>query len=197
MRVNMHRKSRRKNQTGNNVLEFALVGMPLVLLLLGVTTTGLALGRSVQVAQVCRDAASMYVRGVDFSRPGNQDVLVRLTNGMGMTRTGGDGVIILSKVTWIPQSKCTELALNPCNGDSHVITQRIVIGNQAQRPSNLGTPNAGLLDSQGLVRDYMEEPSAVAVFPMMTLDEGQYAYVAETNFRGVFNSEFVYSKAIF
>src|SRR5687768_18278725 len=106
MKANMPSIKRKKSQGGNNVIEFALVGMPLVLLLLGVTSTGLALGRSVQVAQVCRDAASMYVRGVDFSKAGNQDVLVRLTHGLQMTRTGGEGVVILSKVTWIPESKC-------------------------------------------------------------------------------------------
>jgi hypothetical protein len=188
---------RGRNQRGGNVLEFTLVVIPLVFLLLGVTTVGLSLGRSVRVSQVCRDAASMFVRGVDFSKTGNQDILVRLTEGMNMTRNGGDGVIILSKVTWLPQSKCTELDLNPCNGDSHVITQRIVIGNQSLRASNLGTPDEDLLDDQGLVQDYMKEASAVATMPMITLDEGQFAYVAEIHFRGLMDQADVYSQAIF
>lgn len=189
--------NRRKKQGGSNVVEFALVVTPLVMLLLGVTTTGLALGRSVQVAQVCRDAASMYVRGVDFSKAGNKDVLVRLAQGLNLTRAGGSGVIILTKVTYIPQSKCTALALNPCNGNKHVMTQRIVVGNAGLRSSSLGTPNAGLLDAQGLVTDYMKETSAVATFPMMTLADGQYAYVAETFFNGLFQNQSVYSRAIF
>lgn len=189
--------NRRKKQGGSNVVEFALVVTPLVMLLLGVTTTGLALGRSVQVAQVCRDAASMYVRGVDFSKAGNKDVLVRLAQGLNLTRAGGSGVIILTKVTYIPQSKCTALALNPCNGNKHVMTQRIVVGNAGLRSSSLGTPNAGLLDAQGLVTDYIKETSAVATFPMMTLADGQYAYVAETFFNGLFQNQSVYSRAIF
>jgi hypothetical protein len=193
----MRHSNRRKNQRGNNILEFALVAMPLVLLLLGVTTTGLGLGRSVQVAQICRDAASMYVRGVDFSRDGNKDVLVRLSQGLGMTRNGGDGLIILSKVTFIPQQTCTDLSLFPCNGDRHVITQRIVVGDPSLRASAVGTPNAGLLDSKGLVRDYIKEVSAVATFPMMTLQNGQYAYVAEVHFVGFMGGAPIYSRAIF
>jgi hypothetical protein len=193
----MRHSNRRKNQRGNNILEFALVAMPLVLLLLGVTTTGLGLGRSVQVAQICRDAASMYVRGVDFSRDGNTDVLVRLSQGLGMTRNGGDGLIILSKVTFIPQQTCTDLSLFPCNGDRHVITQRIVVGDPSLRASAVGTPNAGLLDSKGLVRDYIKEVSAVATFPMMTLQNGQYAYVAEVHFVGFMGGAPIYSRAIF
>jgi hypothetical protein len=191
------RERRARSQRGSNVLEFALVVTPVVLLMIGVATAGLALGRSVRVSQVCRDAASMFVRGVDFSKPGNQDVLVRLTEGMGMTRAGGDGVIILTKVTWVPQSKCTELDLSPCNGDSHVMTQRIVIGNPSLRSSNLGTPDASLLNSQGLVQDYMTEASAVANMPMITLEEGQFEYVAEIHFRGLMNGADVYSRAIF
>ncbi len=139
----------------------------------------------------------MNVRGVDFSRDGNKDVLDRLSQGLGMTRNGGDGVIMLSKVTWISQQTCNDLSLFPCNGDRHVVTQRIVIGNQSLRTSALGTPNAGLLDSKGLVRDYMIEVSAVATFPMMTLQEGQYAYVAETHFVGFMGGAPIYSRAIF
>jgi hypothetical protein len=193
----MRLSNRKRNQRGNNILEFALVALPLVTLLLGVTTTGLGLGRSVQVAQVCRDAASMFVRGVDFSRDGNKDVLVRLSQGLGMTRDGGDGVILLSKVTWIPQQKCTDLGLVTCNGDRHVITQRIVVGNPSLRTSALGTPNAGLLDAKGIVRDYLIEASAVANFPMMTLQDGQYAYVVETHFTGFMGGAPIYSRAIF
>lgn len=188
---------RRARQGGNNVLEFALVVMPLVVILLGVTTIGVMLARSIRVAQICRDATSMYVRGVNFSRPGNKDVLVRLAGSLGMTQAGGDGVIILSEITYIPQSRCEEVDLNPCNGNRHVITQRVVIGNSALRSSNLGSPANHLVDSEGLVRDYMTEGSAVATFPMMNLDDGQFAYVAETYFRGVLNNAGVYSIAVF
>jgi hypothetical protein len=98
-------------------------------------------------------------------------------------------------VTWIPQSKCTALALSPCNGDKHVIMQRIVIGNSSLRASNLGTPTG--MDSQGLVPNYMTAAGAVARFPYMQLDEGQEAYVSECQFKGVFGRSVIYSRAIF
>lgn len=188
---------RKQSQRGTNLIEFALVITPLTLLLLGVVTVGLSLGMSVRVAQICRDAASMYVRGVDFSRSGNKDVLVRLSQGYGMTQSGGDGVVILSRITWIPQARCTALNLNPCNGNRHVVTQRIVVGNASLRVSSLGSPNSSLLDDRGLVRNYMTEASAVAQFDMMTLDDGQYAYVAETFFKTPMTTTGVYSRAIF
>lgn len=172
----MHRRA------GNAMLEFGLVLTPLVLTLMGITVVGLTLARSIHVARVARDAGSMYVRGVDFSKDGNKNILVRLSVPLGLARTGGAGVVILSKVTWIPQSKCLALALSPCNGDQHVITQRITIGNPALRSSNLGTPSPACLDSEGLVINYLQEPSAVATFPFLQLREGEYAYVSEAYF---------------
>ena len=65
------RKNRK--ESGNVVLEFALVAMPTVFLLMGVVVVGLNLGRAVEVGQICRDADSMYVRGVDFSTTAAQN----------------------------------------------------------------------------------------------------------------------------
>jgi len=194
----------RKSERGNSVLEFALVAMPLVTMLLGVVVVGLNLGRSVQCSQVCRDTGSMYVRGVDFSRDGNKDILVRMAQGLGITRTGGTGVIILSKVTWVPASQCTALSLSPCNSNRHVVTQRIVIGNQALRASALGTPNSGLIDSSGIVSNYMQEGSAVANLVGLQLSQNEFAYVAESYFSspdydlpGFQSGSGVYSRSIF
>lgn len=195
---------RRKAERGNAILEFGFVVTPLVLLLMGVVVVGLNLGRMVSVSQVARDTASMYVRGVDFSKAGNQDIIVRLAQGLGLTRTGGPGVVMLSKVTWISQEQCEELDTGPCNGDRHVITQRIVIGNASLRTSSLGTPNPGLLDSLGQVRDYIQEPSAVANFPFAQLSRGEFAFVAEAYFSspnlslpGFQGGDGVYARAIF
>ena len=193
--MNRQSSQRRHGERGSSIIEFALVAPLLVVIIGGVAVTGVNLARMVQVSQVSRDAASMYVRGVDFSRTGNQDVLVRLSRGLNITRTGGDGVIILSKVTFIPHSKCQDLQLASCNSNDYVITQRIVIGNGSLRSSALGTPLSHLIDSQGNVRDYMKEPSAVANFSGITLGDGQYSYVAESYVRGT--GEGVYSRAIF
>lgn len=185
-------------------MEFALVSMPLVLFLLGVTAVGFNLGRAVQVAQVGRDASSMFVRGVDFSQPGNQNILIRLGEKLGMANGSGRGVVILSKVTFISAAKCQALNLDNCNANTHVITQRIVVGNPNLRQSSLGTPDPLLLDARGLVRDYFTEPSAVANFSDVQLYDDEFAYVAETFFSSP-DLEFVgfnsgvgnYSRAIF
>lgn len=176
------RSASKQRQSGAAVVEMALLAFPLLFLLLGVSVVGLNLGRSIMVSQLCRDAGSMFVRGVDFSQASNKDFLVRLSGSLGLQRTGGTGVVILSKITYIPQSQCTALALSPCNGNQHVIMQRIVIGNSSAKQSELGTPNSSLLDSKGLVTDFMEEASAVATVPFISLNEGEYAYVAETYF---------------
>src|SRR5207248_9682154 len=55
---------RRKRQSGTEFIEFALSSLLLFPLMMGVVIIGLNLGRSIQVAQVCRDAGSMYVRGI-------------------------------------------------------------------------------------------------------------------------------------
>lgn len=188
---------RSHRQKGISIIEFALVAPFLFVLMGGIVTIGMNLSRLIRVAQLARDAASMYVRAVDFSKTGNQDILVRLGETLGLARTGGDAVVYLTKVTFLPQSKCTELAISPCNGNQHVMTQRIVIGNGSLARSWLGTPTASLIDAQGLVRDYMREASAVARMPGLTLAEGEYAYVAETYAEGVFSSRGIYSRALF
>jgi TadE-like protein len=194
------RRRRFGARRGVAVIELALVAFPLIFLLMGVVVVGLHLGRSVQITQVTRDTVSMYVRGVDFSKNPNKDLIVRLANGMGMTRTGGNGVMMLSRVTYIPDTMC--VGVNPCNKNKHVITQRLYIGNQSLRSSNLGTP--GGLDSLGNVSNYLQSASAVANFPYMQLSQGEYAYVVEgyfeapsLTFPGFSNIKGVYSVAIF
>lgn len=92
------RGNNRKRQRGNQVIEFALCSVLLVPLFLGTVVLGMRLGRSIQVTQVARDTAHMYARFVDFSKAGNQDLVVRIASGLKMTRTGGNGVVILSQV---------------------------------------------------------------------------------------------------
>jgi hypothetical protein len=175
------RSQSKRGERGNLAIEFALVSTSLVVLLLGTTVVGMNLARSVQVAQVARDAGSMYVRGVDFSLNGNKDVVIRLAGSLNITRTGGNGVIIFSKITWNPASTCVALNLNPCNSNQHVIVQRLYIGDTSLATSRFATPNSGLLDSLGLVANYRQEVSAVANFPIQ-LNDGEYAYVAEAYF---------------
>ena len=76
---------RRNRQKGNAMIEFALVITFLVMLLFGTFSIGMTLTKSVQAGVIARDAGAMFMRYVDFTLTGNQDILVRLANGMQMT----------------------------------------------------------------------------------------------------------------
>jgi hypothetical protein len=196
---------RDRSRRGTVLIEFALSSLILFPMMVGVVILGLNLGRSVHVMQVCRDVGSMFVRGVDFSANANKDEVVRLAQGLGMTRTGGNGVIFLSKVTLVP-SGCT----SPCNANQYVVVQRLTIGNTAMSPvqnSRLGPAGAVTLDSYGNVANSVTDPNAV-VSPsftgIMTLAANEFAYVAEAYFLspdlttlGAGAGNGVYARAVF
>jgi hypothetical protein len=170
-------------ERGIEILEFALVvSFILVPLLLGVVVIGINLGRAVQVAQVARDAGSMYVRGVDFSQSGNQAVLARLGQGLGLATTGGAGVVILSKITHIPTGGCT----NPCNEAQYVMAQRIVIGDSTLVSAHGQIHSTGTiaLDAEGNVVNYITDPNAIVsgFSSIITLNGTEFAFIAESYF---------------
>jgi hypothetical protein len=199
---------RRHGKRGTELIEFALVTSFLLPLLFGTVVVGLNLGRAIQVIQVSRDTCHMYARSIDFSDPANQNIVVWLANGLGITATGGRGVVILSTVTFIGQAQCTAggLSTGQCtNINQPVFIDRIVIGNSSARASVFGTPSAGLIDSQGNVSNYMTDASARAVGfnSVLPLAAGDVAYLTETY---VVSSDYglpgftgtgVYSRAIF
>lgn len=205
----MRPRGRRDARQGNTLVEFALVIGVYLTLLLGAVSLGMGLSRSIQVTQITRDAGHMYARFVDFSLPGNQDVIVRLADGLGMTRTGGNGKVILTKVMFVGEAECAAggLSLAHCtNYNQPVILQRLVIGNSSLRPSEFGEPNPALLDSQGNVANYLTDLSARAVNfqSLLALQPGEFAYVAEaffrfpeTDFPGFFDGTNVYARSIF
>jgi hypothetical protein len=163
---------------GAAAIELALVIIPSFVIFSGTVTLGLQLGQSVHVAAVTRDGASMFVRGVDFTQPSNQNLLVRLAQGLGMTTTGGAGEIMFTRVTYITAQMC---GTTPgCHSNMHVITHRIVVGNAGLRASHIGSPTG--MDSTGLIPNYMVNPTTVAAFPYMQLQAGEYAYVTESYF---------------
>jgi hypothetical protein len=182
MKPNSGVNRRRKRQGGTEFIEFALSSLLLFPLMMGVVIIGLNLGRSIQVAQVCRDAGSMYVRGIDFSQPANQNELVRLANGMGMTANGGSGVVIFSKVQYIPASACT--GIPNCNSNQYVVLQRLTVGATSVTSSRIGPAGTVTTDSSGNVANYMTDPHAVAsnFTNIMTLAANEYAFVAEASF---------------
>lgn len=181
------RHSLRGRQRGSELIEFALVSALLFPLLFGTFVVGMNLGRSIQVSQVSRDAGHMYARRVDFSDLANQQVIVRLARGLNMTTTGGNGVVILSTVTFIGQAQCDAAALSPAdctNLNYTVFTHRVVVGNSALRASAFGIPDPGLVQSNGDVTNYLTEASTRAngFSGVLALQPGELAYVSEAYF---------------
>lgn len=176
--------NRPHGRRGSELIEFALIVTFLLPILFGTFVVGLNLGRSIQVTQVSRDAGHMYARSVDFSDPANQEIIVRLAQGLDITATGGSGVVVLSTVMFIGQAQCDAAGLGggACtNLNQPVFIHRIVIGKVSARPSAFGTPAAGLIDSTGKVSDYLTDGSArtTGFSAVLPLQPGEVAYVAE------------------
>ncbi|MDX1980197.1 MAG: hypothetical protein SFV51_08010 [Bryobacteraceae bacterium] len=187
---------RRGNQRGIEVTEFALFSILLIPLFLGTMSVGIALGKTIQTAQVARDAGHMFVRQVDFSQSQNKELIVRIARGMNMTATGGEGVVILSQVLMIGASECAALPTGTaCDNQGYpVIVQRLAIGNSSQSfyTSTVGNPPASLLDSQGKASpaDYLTDPSLRANTltnadgtGLLTLANSERTYIAEAYFK--------------
>src|ERR1700676_2106939 len=86
----------RSRRRGGSSVEVAMSTLFWVPLLIGTFSVGFKLVRADQVQEICRDVGHMYAYGVDFTQSGNQAIAVRLAQGLNMTTTGGQGVIILS-----------------------------------------------------------------------------------------------------
>jgi len=198
-------------QRGNSIVEFALVSVFLVPLLLGTVNVGMNLTRSIQATQVSRDAGHMFARFVDFSEPGNQNIIIRLAYGLGMAQGSGKGKVVLSRVMYVGQLECEAggLQLNECtNYQQPVITQQIIIGNPSLRASHIGEPPSNLFDSKGEMssNDYLTDIRARAqnFNSILAMQPGEYAYVSEAIFRspeydfpGMFEDTNVYARTIF
>lgn len=205
------RGNNRKRQRGNQVVEFALCSVFLVPLFLGTVVIGMRLGRSIQVTQVARDTAHMYARFVDFSKVGNQDMVVRIASGLRMTRTGGNGVVILSQVMRIGDQQCTDGGVtipNCFNRLQSVVIHRVVIGNSSLRQSSLATPTPSLIGTDGKIApvNYLRDASTVATnfSSILVLNAGEMGYVVEAYFIspeldsfGAYLPNAVYSRCIF
>jgi len=151
--TNQHAGSRRleSGERGSTIVEFAVVAPFLILTFFGTVGLGILLGRAIQVNQVCRDLAHMFVDGVDFTQTANRNIAVQLAQGTGMTVNGGNGVVIFSRVITVYQADCDAAGYsNTCNNLGQcVITQRVVLGNPALRASAFATPTSTLMSSSG------------------------------------------------
>jgi hypothetical protein len=172
---------RRRKQSGQELLEFGLLLTVLVPLLQGTFVTGFSLVRGIQVNQMDRDVADMYIHGADFSTYPMQQMAQRLAKGLNLqigssfatnqqsnTSNGGDGLVTLSKMMWVgttAEPNCLAVgAANCTNHDKFVFTERILFGNgtlSGQAPSSLGNPGAGVsITTAGIVQNYVTDSNA-------------------------------------
>ena len=75
---------RRRTESGQEMVEFALVAVLLVPMLIGAFVVGMNLIRSIQCNQVCRDLDNMYIHGGDFSTYPLQQEAQRLAQGLNL-----------------------------------------------------------------------------------------------------------------
>lgn len=191
--ISVHRLRR---QSGNVIIEFALVTPFLMLLLAGGFTLGMALNRSIQCSNVCRNANVLQVRGIDLSTTQNQSMLLRTAQGLGFTTPGtntadpnGKGVIILTRVIKVGSNQCN-LGIPGWNGlpsscpnfGQYVITKRNVIGNGSRWSSVAGNPSS-TLQADGSISDYnvcMISANRATGFPgVVTLSDDEFTLLAE------------------
>ncbi len=201
----------RERQRGNTVVEFALVISFLALLLMGTFSVGMTLTKSVQAGVVARDAGAMFMRYVDFSLAGNKDLLVRLANGMNMTTSGGNGVVIMTQIMMIGATECSAggLSTGSCpNYNRPVVIKRMTVGNTALYTTTFGSPTPSLIQSDGTISttNYLNDTSVRAdgFTAVMTLNAGEYAYVSEAYFKtpeidmpGFRDNTYVYQRNVF
>src|SRR6202050_878887 len=166
----------RRPESGNTILEFALVMTFLVPMFAGAFTVGMALTKAIQVSNVTRDAVVLMVRastdaesGLNLSLPNNQRIIVRAAQGLGMSADAqddpsstGTAVVILSKVVMVGPTECSNAGLTPhgtspfwdssnCpNFGSYVFAYRVVIGNGSRWTSTIGNPG-GTVQSNGTI----------------------------------------------
>ena len=167
----------RTSESGNSVLEFALVASFLVPMFAAAFTLGMMLVKGIQVGNVCRDADVLFVRsvtdpksGLDLSKTYNQAIIVRAAQGLGMKAASasnpdpynadpnGKGVVILTRIIHVKDNTCSNgnpagkapwSTANCPNYDSYVFGSSIVIGNGTTFASKFGTPPTGVTLTAG------------------------------------------------
>jgi hypothetical protein len=180
---------RKKRERGTSILEFGLVAIPTVFMMLGVVVVGVDLGRSVQVAQICRDADSMFVRGVPLYTTAAQGTIVRLGQNLNLQTSGGDGLIILSKIQSVPDTTVCgapgTTSYNNCATYTNVLIQRIIFGDTTLAGTHFPTAGNVTYDSQDQVNNYLTDVNAVVpnFSSTLSLRQKEFSYVAETFFR--------------
>lgn len=158
-------------------------------LLLGTAVLGLNLVREIQATEFCRDAVHMYSQGIDFTISSNVTELLKIAQGLNITATGGNGVIVLSTITYIDSTACKAggYASGNCPNLNHtVFTNQVVIGNSTLRVSAFGTPPVDSTNSDNVTEaNQVGSASAQALnfSSVLPVSAGQFVYVGEAYFK--------------
>jgi|SRR5580693_5126304 hypothetical protein len=189
--------SRSKQARGTTLPLYALGAIFFVPLAIGVLLVNNSANRNDHANQVSRDVASMYAQGLDFSTPSNQDIALKVAEGLGMDIRGGKGVLILSRIRVVHSADCAAGGGGHCTNEGFaVITQRYVIGNRALRSSSFGTPTH-VDPGTGNVRDWANDVTARAEDFPANLKAGESTYAAECYLASQEPNGGVYSRAMF
>lgn len=172
---------RKKNQKGQEMLEFALVTVVFVPLLMGSFIAGMNLIRSNYSNQVCRDLTDMYIHGADFSTYPMQQLAQRLAQGLNLqigasfagnsatnTSNSGNGLVTVTQIMYVGTTtspNCVAVSPATCtNHDSFVYTQQIQFGNGNLANSStvtMGNPGSGaVLTGAGIVQNPVTDSNA-------------------------------------
>lgn len=184
--------TRKKSESGNAMLEFALVAPFWIALFFGTVALGTNLTRTVQVLQTSRDLGHMYAEGTDFSAASSQNLVTgdggasaSMVQGMDLSGTG-NAVIIFSQVRHIYSTDGDCSGGTCANSGKDVFVSRITIGNSSLKSSALGNPDSPDLNTQGMTKnpttDTSDQTSQLNLFSpnAFTLSSGgSIAYVVE------------------
>jgi hypothetical protein len=163
---------------------------------------------------------------VDFSSGASKALIARLGRELGLKTSGGDGVVILTTLTYVGRYQCKALGLadnstppNPtgaCSNYGHfVFTHRLTIGDATVRKSAFGDPPpgnvnqaTGYVSNEDAVRNGTLRAGGFTLIPAPKEDgtdgyqAGQSIYLAEAAFRapdlpGVLTGGTTYSLGVF
>ena len=176
-------------ERGSSLIEFLLcTSLLIVPLLLGTAVVGLNVVREIQITELCRDAAHMYSQGIDFTVSSNVTELLKIAQGLNITATGGNGVVIMSTITYIDSTACSAggYSNSSCtNLNQTVFLRQVVVGNSTLRASAWGTPPVDTSNSDNVTQtNYLTNTAARAVnfSSVLPVSAGQFVYVGETYF---------------
>jgi hypothetical protein len=177
------------SERGSALIEFLLcTALLIVPLMLGTAVIGLNLVREIQVTELCRDATHMYSQNVDFTISSNVTELLKIAQGLNIAATSGNGVVILSTVTYVDSTLCAQggYTNSQCtNLNQTVFTRQVVIGNSTLRASAFGTPPVDTSDSDNVSQtDYLTNTAAraVGISTILPVSANQFVFVGETYF---------------